>query len=441
MQSAAKHAVVIGAGLSGLAAARDLLKRGWRVTLIDASTAPGGIASSFLRDGTPIERYYHFICRPDHDLAQLSRELGLEEKVHWVPTRTTYFYQGKLYGFSSPFDLLTFPPVPFLQRLRFGINVLVSRYRSGWRDLDGISAQEWLTKWIGKQAYEVIWQPLLRVKFGEFAGQVSAAWIWHRIWRVARSRKGMAEPEKLGYFEGGSETLVRALWNEISAQPGACIRMGTAVQAIHTLDGGVQEVITPAEAIACDAVISTVALPVMDQLLPGMEGEYFSRARQIRYIGLVCMLVFLDRAFSPAFWTNVFDPRIHFNGIIEYTNLNQHLNRAGTHILYIPYYLPVESKHFSMSDEELLEEYMVSLKQINPAFERSWVKDVRVFREHYAQAICTTGFSEMVLPVRSPLRGLYVTDSTQFYPEDRSLSAAVRTGRKAAELLCQDFGD
>ena len=45
------HAVVIGAGLGGLAAAIRLGARGYRVTILERLCAPGGRASVFRQDG------------------------------------------------------------------------------------------------------------------------------------------------------------------------------------------------------------------------------------------------------------------------------------------------------------------------------------------------------------------------------------------------------
>ncbi|UWQ18373.1 phytoene desaturase family protein [Jannaschia sp. M317] len=45
------HAIVIGAGLGGLAAAMRLGAKGWRVTVLDRLDMPGGRASSVTRDG------------------------------------------------------------------------------------------------------------------------------------------------------------------------------------------------------------------------------------------------------------------------------------------------------------------------------------------------------------------------------------------------------
>ena len=54
-----ERAVVVGGGISGLAAARSLALRGYRVTLIEAQDQPGGLASGVEIDGQPIERSYH----------------------------------------------------------------------------------------------------------------------------------------------------------------------------------------------------------------------------------------------------------------------------------------------------------------------------------------------------------------------------------------------
>ena len=64
--------------------------------------------------------------------------------------------------------------------------------------------------------YERFWRPLLQHKFHEYAGNISAYWIWTRIRRIGRSRKSLLQ-EELGFMEGGSITLVNALIEGITA--------------------------------------------------------------------------------------------------------------------------------------------------------------------------------------------------------------------------------
>ena len=193
---------MIGGGVSGLSAAYFLSKQGHKVTVFEADEITGGLAASFDFGGSFIEKYYHFICLGDHELIELCDDIGLGDKLSWRKTKMSFLYDGKLYPFGTPTDLLFFKPVSFLGRMRFGFNIIYARSLTYWRDLENESASEWLIRHIGKQAYDVIWKPLLQIKFGEYADEVAASWMWHRIHRVAKSRKRFLQREMMGYLVG-----------------------------------------------------------------------------------------------------------------------------------------------------------------------------------------------------------------------------------------------
>jgi hypothetical protein len=75
------------------------------------------------------------------------------------------------------------------------------------------------------------------------------------------------------------------------------------------------------------------------------------------------------------------------------------------------------------------------LAVLNPGFSDAWVKEWHVFRTPHAQPVFTTNFADLMPAHRTPVRGLYVTDSTQFYPEDRTISAAIKQGRTVAAMI------
>jgi len=431
---------IIGAGIAGLTAAHDLVRQGRQVLVLEGAAEVGGLASSLAIDGQPIDRFHHFICRGDHDLVELISELGISHRLHWRQCTTSFLFDGRLFDFGTPIDLLRFGPVPLTQRIRFGLNIVRSRYRKSWRQLDPLSAKAWLTRQIGARAYEVIWEPLLKIKFGEAHERVSAAWIWHRIHRVASSRRKLWEREHLGYLELGSATVIDALLDRLHTLGGFSARTGARVEDVCIEEGKVCGVrlVGQVEPIRCQQVISTIALPLLARLCPALDAHYRRRLQSIDYLAVVCGLLKLTRPLTSSFWVNINDPRTPYNGIIEYSNLNRHLDLGGSAIVYVPLYLEAGHPRYGFDDQTLLAELVDCLRCVNPAFERSWIEEHHISRASHAQAVCAVGFADSVPDHRAPARGLYLTDSTQFYPEDRTISAAIRLGRRVARMVLDD---
>src|SRR3989339_1231544 len=185
-----KKIAIIGAGPMGLTCAYYLLKKGNNVSIFEKDDVIGGMSSSFDFDGLRLEKFYHFICGPDYPFFALLKELNIYNRIRWNETRMGFFYNGKLYKWGNPIYLLMFP-VNLFAKLKYGLHIFLSSKRNKWQNLDKVNAITWLKKWLGEKAYKIFWESLLHLKFYELKHEISAAWIWSRIKRVALSRKNI----------------------------------------------------------------------------------------------------------------------------------------------------------------------------------------------------------------------------------------------------------
>ncbi len=421
--------VVIGAGAMGLAAAYHALERGHEVTLIEAAGEPGGMAAHFDLDGLSIERFYHFICKADQATFELLAELGIADRLRWVATSMGYYVDGALHPWGDPVSLLRFPHLSAAEKLRYGAMMFFAGRRTDWSPLEQVSARDWIIRWCGADVYERLWAPLFRLKFFEYADNISAAWIGTRIRRVGTSRRSMLQ-EELGYIEGGSDTLVQALVQSIRRQ-GGTIRLRTPARRIEIARNAVTGVTTPEETLRADAVISTVPTPLVSALVPDLPADWRARYAAIENIGVVCVVFRLRKSVTPHFWVNISDPRFEIPGIIEFSNLRP----TGDAVVYIPYYMPATHPKFARDDAFFRHEGFGYLQRLNPALRESDVVACHVGRLRHAQPICPPGFAAMLPPVETPVAGLQIADTCFYYPEDRGISESVRFGKLMAERI------
>ena len=174
---------IVGAGAGGLAAAYDLCAEGHEVIILEAADHVGGLAAgiSTPRWDWSIERYYHHWFASDEHMLALIEELGWSDQVLFPRPVTVVYHAGQFYALDSPIAVLRFPALSLTERLRLGLVIAYLKYLANWQPLEKVTAHEWLQRWVGERAYEILWEPLLVGKFGPYYKEVNMAWFWARI--------------------------------------------------------------------------------------------------------------------------------------------------------------------------------------------------------------------------------------------------------------------
>ena len=419
---------VLGAGPMGLAVAYQLARDGHQPIVFEADDRVGGMTAVFDFSGLSIERYYHFHCISDHAFLAILDELALADKMHWVETKMAYWFQERLQAWGNPIALFKFRGLSLMAKFRYGLHAFLCTKRKDWKPLDHVEATTWIKRWVGKEAYEVLWLRLFDYKFYHYTDNLSAAWIWSRIRRIGRSRYSLFR-EKLGYLEGGSETLLQAMVVSIVAHGGE-IHLKAPISKVVIEAGVVRGVEIAGQFIAFDKVISTIPLPYVPRLIPDLPNEILECFRSINNIAVVCVIVKLRKALTGNFWLNINDPDMDIPGLVEYSNLRP----LDDHIVYVPFYMPGEHPKFAEADQAFLNKVRSYLMKINPELCDDDFIDLHASRYRYAQPICEPSYLDKLPPVALPVKGLWVADTSYYYPEDRGISESIAFGRKIAKV-------
>lgn len=438
-----------------MTAAYELAKRGHQTFLFERMPELGGLAGTFPIEGTRLERGYHHWFTSDTHIIGLMDELGLGDRVEWIPSKTGLFYGGRIWDWVSPIDIMRFTPMPFFDRIRLGITTYyLQTRRDKVKEYERITAASWLKKYAGREAWEKAWGPLFRGKFGAEAENIPLVWLWYKAVLRLGSRRGMSK-EVLGYPRGSFQVLIDALEQAIKRNGGKVLRGATVSRIVVERDSacglelGGDESTTEALAgsglapgergyIPFDKIYSSAPSFATLRLISELPESYVAKMKAAKYMAAVLLILKLKQPISNIYWMNVADRSIPFVATIEQTNFISPDVYNGKRVMYVSNYLAPSSPYFQMNREELFQAYMPHLRKINSSFSPDWVEDYWHFKEAAAQPIVPLNYSSQIPEYRTPIRNLYLGNTTQIYPEDRGTNYSVRLGQTIAELIDGD---
>jgi protoporphyrinogen oxidase len=184
-------------------------------------------------------------------------------------------------------------------------------------------------------------------------------------------------------------------------------------------------------------------------MAPSLPNDYLGQLDGLKSMGAQALILALRHQLMPkTYWLNlppVSPDRIEgsfpFIALVEHTNYIDRRHYGGDHLVYCGDYLPPDHPYMALSKDELLDLYLPSLAQVNPAFDPDWVRTSYLFRASYAQPVPPVNHSQNIPALGTPLPGLYFASMSQVYPWDRGTNYAVEIGRRAADLVIKELED
>ncbi|HEV8241433.1 MAG TPA: protoporphyrinogen oxidase [Thermoanaerobaculia bacterium] len=275
-----RDAVVIGGGVSGLAAGFHLARAGVAVTLLEASERLGGLLET-RREGEWVVELGPNTVAERRPLAELIEQAGLgAERLHASPaaSRRYLWRRGALHPLpQSPPQILTSPLLSWRGKAKLAREPWAPAAAAGREE----SVAEFVRRRFGAEALEVFAAPFVAGIFAGDPERLSMRWTLPRVLafehghgsvlralRAARRAGATGLRQPVVSFRGGLSTLTERL---AAAIPD--VRRGARVDAVRR-DGDGFVVESTAGALAAKHVVVAVPAPQTACLLfPASDGR------------------------------------------------------------------------------------------------------------------------------------------------------------------------
>jgi len=419
---------VLGGGFTGLTAAYYLAKKNHQVTLFEKEKILGGLAAGFKTDNWDwyLERAYHHLFANDYDILNFAKEIGFN-KIFFKEPVTASLYKNTNNKFSilsldTSLSLLRFPYLPLLDKLRAGIVIVFLKLSPFLSIYEKQTSQEFLKKTMGEKVWNILWQQLFRGKYGDYAGNILASFIWARIKKRTKN---------LGYVEGGFQIFINYVANKLKSL------------RVNVLTGhGIEEIKKRGNKFIInntlyDIVVSTLPTPVLTKISQTiLPKSYLNRLSKIKYLHALTLILETDKPIlDKTYWLNISTSKIPIMGIVQHTNFIDKKNYGNKHISYLGWYLKREDKLMNMEKDELVKSVYPYLKKVNSNCSIVSLLNCYMFKAPFAQPIFDKNFVKNKPDFITPVKNFFIANLDMTYPYDRGTNYAVKLGKEVVKLI------
>lgn len=312
-QARPMHAVVVGGGIAGLAAAHRLLAGGARVTVLEASDRLGGKLHAGEIEGVRVDLGAESMLARRPEAVALAREVGLDSALQppavasaalWNRDALTPMPKGHVMGVpGDPAVLAGVLSAEGLRRAEAEADLAPTEVG------DDIAVGAYVAARVGREVVDRLVEPLLGGVYAGDAYRLSMRMAVPQLFEVAKAggsllagvravqeraaRNQQTGPVFMG-IEGGVGRLPLAVADAVRAK-GAEIALHARVDAVHrTADGWT--VHTDGRELAADQVVLAVPAPQAARLLDADAPGAAAELRAVEYASMALMTLAFRRA-------------------------------------------------------------------------------------------------------------------------------------------------
>lgn len=462
MQSeTSRSVVVLGAGLAGLRAAREVLEQGHSVEILEKLDEPGGMSRSFQIGEFLFDHGPHgFFSHEEWIVEEFKEITEADGGFHWLTKWSQIHYRGQFFNFPLRVADIASKMNPFTL-LASLFSFLAARVRVRLRRREAMSTEEYLVDQFGQVLYQEFFGPYTQKVWDVDPAQLDADFARDRVpslhlWDVIRKlfTDPAREQKRVGpsgrvvthdlhtfyYPKRGGGTLPDGYVAQVQDQ-GGHLRCGVQVDGVDLA----RRVVTGTEGgdrfeLPYEGLVSTIPL---DRLIPLIEpappAEIRALAEGLRYRGIILVNLCVNRPkVIDSFWIYFTDR--FFNRISEYKHFSPDLVPEGKTGICCEVGSHAGDELWNLTDEEIVQRCADDLVQLE-LLSQDEIEDFAIVRVANAYPIYDVGYEERVGKLLDWLKdeaGI-TTAGRQgrflYINQDAAIRSGREAGRDVVELL------
>ncbi len=360
--------VVIGAGPAGLTAARELVRRGETVIVLERDGQVGGLSKTVVHGGFRFDIGGHRFYTRSTAVLEMWREVLGHEFLR-RPRLSRIYYRGRFFDYPlKPLNVL------FGLGATESVRVLLSYMWACWRPVrPETSFADWVINRFGRRLYRMFFETYTEKVWGMLPHTIGAQWAAQRIkgLSLASAIRHMLFPPRDG---SAARTLVEEfdyprlgpgmMWEAVAGhvgEGGGDVRTGTGVVAVHHAGGRVHTVEVEREGvrerITVGHVISTMAIrDLFRALVPAPPVSVLDAANRLKYRDFLTVALVLNVPdVFPDNWIYIHDPAVKIGRIQNFKNWSPDMvPDLSQTCLGLEYFCYEGDGLWSMSDADLV---------------------------------------------------------------------------------------
>lgn len=285
--------LVVGAGLSGLAAGFDLARGGADVRVLEAGDRAGGVVGTIERDGFRFEEGPNTVQASSEDFRRICGDLGIGKRL--IATASTaneryLFHRGRLRRLpTSPLGFLFSSVLSVRARFRAGTEPF-RRWSPPPEAAGEPDMAAFVTERLGREAARVLAGAFVRGVYAAELGELGARSAFPRMWKACEEHGGLVR----GFLAAGRHELhglpgprfprtallsfpegLRELVDALASALGSRLETRCAIVGLERSSSGWRARTAAGDAIQADHVVLAVPAPVAAELLSSIVAEGF----------------------------------------------------------------------------------------------------------------------------------------------------------------------